>query len=149
MRQTWDQTYMLVASNMSGRSSCERRRCGAVIVDATQRIVSTGYNGPPAGFPGSCRMSCERNLKGPLEDGYGTCISVHSELNALLFADRRQLEGGTIYVTSSVCWDCAKAIANSGLRRVVMRVFKEDAHRQPQRSIDFLRSCGLEVTVYQ
>lgn len=78
---------------------------------------------------------------------YTNCVSIHAELNALLFADRRDYENGTIYVTRACCWDCGKVIANSGLNRAVMRVIPEDEHREPDKTIAFLRDCGLEVVV--
>ena len=62
-----------------------------------------------------------------------------------MFADRRHVEGGTIYVTRSCCADCAKLIANSGLDRVVMRVTREDEHRNPDDIADFLLRAGLTV----
>lgn len=60
-------------------------------------------------------------------------------------SDRTLREGGTIYVTSHVCYGCAKLIANSGLARVVVDADRADAHRNPLASYQFLLQCGLEI----
>jgi deoxycytidylate deaminase len=80
---------------------------------------------------------------------YDDCPSLHAETNALSVCDRSQREGGTIYVTSHVCHACAKLIANSGLARVVVSTSAaaDATHRQPERSYDLLRGCGLTVDV--
>lgn len=97
------------------------------------------------------------SLRAPLIDlelsrvqtDYSDCPSLHAETNALSVCDRRQREGGTVYVTSHVCHACAKLIANSGLTRVVVSTSAaaDATHRQPERSYELLRSCGLVVDV--
>lgn len=146
VRAGWLETWLEVARQVARRSGCERAQLGAVIVDARNRIVATGYNGPPAGWPG-CSESCPRAFKTEPTSDYGDCIAIHAEANALLFCDRREREGGTIYVTGVVCWDCAKLIANSGLKRVVY-VHDGATHRQPERSLEMLRMSGLEALEY-
>jgi dCMP deaminase len=70
---------------------------------------------------------------------------VHAEANALIFADRRNYQGGTIYVTNPCCWDCSKLVANSGLSRVVFKVSERDVHADWRTSVKFIRDCGLVV----
>lgn len=84
-----------------------------------------------------------------LDPGYADCPSLHAEANALSVCDRVQREGGTLYVTSHVCHACAKLIANSGLSRVVVSTSAAEtaAHRDPERSYDLLRDCGLVVDI--
>lgn len=85
---------------------------------------------------------------GDLRVDYGNCVTVHAEANALMFADRRTYEGGTLYVTSAICWDCGKMVANSGIWRVVMRLDVErDRHRHPFDTINFLRRSQVQVEV--
>lgn len=60
-------------------------------------------------------------------------------------SDRTLREGGTIYVTSHICFGCAKLIANSGVIRVVVAAERADQHRNPQASYKFLQDCGLTV----
>lgn len=83
---------------------------------------------------------------------YGTgdkpCPSLHAEANALSVCDRSQREGGTMYVTSMPCYDCAKLIANSGLKTVVYRVTEQGLKRQARGGGDALwlmDECGIEV----
>src|SRR5690606_28313047 len=119
------------------------------------RIVATGYNGPPAGYhvpiaqteegpwePLPCDHWCPRGLAGPTPAtarSYTDCPSLHAEANALSVCDRSLREGGTIYVTSPICYGCAKLIANSGLKRVVMLLQRGDFHhRDPDQSLALL-----------
>ena len=151
MRPAWDETWMAVADAMAARSKCVNRKVGAVIVNKDNRPVSVGYNGAPAGHKPSslgpvCAAVCPRGGTGSRGDSYANCISVHAEANALIFADRRHYEGGTIYVTNPCCWDCAKLVANSGLARVVIRIGEVDAHADFLTPIRFLSDCGLIVT---
>lgn len=62
-----------------------------------------------------------------------------------MMSDRSLREGGTIYVTSHVCFGCAKLIANSGITRVVVSTDEAHTHRNPAASYKFLQECGLEV----
>lgn len=140
---------MTVARTIALRSLCSRDRVGAVIVTAENRIVDTGYNGPPRGMHRDeltdCRSWCPRaqsqlpdcgnsEIHPPhkhcvgwpamayaqrLRPGYEDAVELHAEANALMFSDRRAREGGTIYVTSGTCSACAKLVANSGLARAV------------------------------
>jgi dCMP deaminase len=148
-RPTWDETWARVALVMAQRSRCSRAKIGAVIVSPQNRIVATGYNGPPRHwFPTNhrrehlnlsddCRDWCPR-ARGMLEWGdkrslpieamkqvafgssYDNCPANHAEINALMYSERFERESGCIYVTGSVCMACAKAIGNSGLSAVVL-----------------------------
>jgi len=140
---------MGVADAVSQRSRCTRAQCGAVVVDATNRVIATGYNGQPAGTNLSC-VDCPRSRLGPTPETittYDDCSAIHAEANALLFCDRREREGGTLYVTTNVCFTCAKLVANSGVSRVVQRTDAE--YRDVQRSVLFMVSCGLEVDTWR
>jgi dCMP deaminase len=150
-RRTWDETWFLVAYIVGMRSRCVRDQVGAVITDAENRVVATGYNGPPANLASVhehdlCDRFCERAQTGETPDSYSNCPSNHAEINALSFADRRAMEGGTFYVSSAICFTCAKAIANSGVKRVVVPGNNANPHRSPMRSYNFLhRECGIQV----
>lgn len=196
-RISWDDMWMSVARVVAGRSLCDRDRVGAVIVDTRNRIVSSGYNNPAAGFQHNnrgCKAWCQRanatwqwtpgensepiavsqsddglvdeatgNLiidqylfftsRGytrveNLAPGYTDCVSLHAEANALMTADRSAWDGGTVYVTSNICYSCAKLIANSGLRRVVVQPGDVlTLHRNSDASYEHLRACGLTVDV--
>jgi len=164
LRPSWDDTWLAVADAVGRRSLCDRAKIGAVIVDPRNRVVAVGYNGPPAGFDPrggdgepnlqlGCLHWCPRaqdaargRRYAALMPDYTTCPALHAEANALSVCDRSQREGGKIYTTGDVCFDCAKLIANSGLTEVVVRSDGGE-HRNPSRSYEFLESCGVTVVV--
>jgi dCMP deaminase len=120
-RPDWDEYFIAIAKTVSTRSDCERDKVGAVVVK-DRRIRATGYNGAARGMPG-CE-SCPRRQSGcaPGADysaGNGRCVAIHAEANALLYCDREDLKGATIYVTREPCYDCSKLIAGAGIVRVV------------------------------
>lgn len=161
-RPSWDATRMAMARVIAQRSLCSRDRVGAVIVDTRNKVIGEGYNGPPAGFDRNgttiltCQVWCRRGSLCPdiearkLADDYSDCPSLHAEANALMMSDRTLRLGGTIYVTSGICFGCAKLIANSGLTTVV--VAKTDPghhHRDTATSYGFLESCGITVIEHE
>lgn len=148
MRTSWDSTWLATASVVAARSKCSTRQVGAVLVSADNGYLVVGYNGPPAGMQaeGKCENWCPRS-SGQKKSDYTDCPAVHAEMNALLRADRSLLEGGTAYVSTAPCYTCAKALANSGVKRVVFLETPEKPHRSPQASIDILQKSGLEVDI--
>ena len=112
---------MAVAAVTAKRARCHRAQVGAVVVSSDERVLSTGYNGEPAGYDGP---ACPRYDGAPKS----SCIAIHAEANALLYSDWTARQGGTLYVTRTPCMECAKLIANSGLARVVFRVTDDDQH---------------------
>jgi dCMP deaminase len=153
-RPSDDELFMRVAQQVTTRSLCDRDQVGAVIVDTQMRIVATGRNGPPAGFPHKnmmCTAWCSRADKmggdvEPLSLDYSDCPSIHAEANALLSSDRSRHEGGTIYVTSDPCWSCGKMIANSGLLTIVVLSHPGKAYaRNAEQTYSFLESLGINV----
>lgn len=151
LRATWDETWMATALAVAKRSACGRAQAGVVIVDATQRIIATGYNGPPAGIRlgelRGCAAWCPRGASGPLADprNYDDCVAIHAEQNALMFCDRRDRLGGTLYVTTSVCVTCAKLVSNSGLERVVVAADPGREYRHAAEGVRMLVRAGLTV----
>lgn len=117
-RPDWDEYFLGIARAVSVRSDCVRDQVGAVLVAGDGRIRATGYNGAPAGAPG-CE-TCPRRTSGvaPGTD-YSNCVAVHAEANALLYCDREDLPGSTLYVTRAPCYACSKLIAATGVARVV------------------------------
>ncbi len=111
-RPPWQVVWMAVALAVSGRSTCPRGRVGAVIVDPSNVLISTGYNGAPSGTPHCVDVGCE-------VDATGSCRrAVHAEANALLRAGRLTV-GSTLYSTVAPCPTCAGLILNAGITRVV------------------------------
>lgn len=160
VRPSWDEVWMQVAQTMARRSRCDRAQVGAVVVSADNRVLSTGYNGTPRGFDlslpeylqgSSCSHWCPRaqEWRGEsLDPVYDDCHAAHAEANALTRADFTQMEGATLYVSTSMCKGCAKMFANSGVTRVVFGYAGDgsDAYRSPDKTENFLVDCGVEVT---
>lgn len=120
-------------------------------MSADNSTTWVGYNGPPANFPHhgqDCRSWCPRSqYAGRRSPTYEDCPAIHAEANALLKFDRNVGRNGWIYTNSDVCMGCAKLIANSGLKGVVVGqdITVDTSHRSPDRVYDFLKYCGLEV----
>ncbi|AXC33306.1 deoxycytidylate deaminase [Mycobacterium phage Dublin] len=122
-RPDWDEYFLGIATAAAQRSDCERSKVGAVVVK-DRRVRATGYNGAPTGRDGC--SSCPRRLAAgvvPGVTGYdagpGKCVAVHAEANALLYCDREDLIGATLYITREPCAGCSKLIQATGIERVV------------------------------
>ena len=126
-----DRYYLSIAEMAAQRSTCLRRRYGAIIVN-NDEIVSSGYNGAPRGEMNCCDCgSCEREAKGvPKGERYELCVAVHAEQNAIISASRREMDGGTIYIVGidakdgsyanpAPCLICRRLIVNAGITRCV------------------------------
>ena len=157
-RPSWIDTWMNVAEVVGNRSLCDARKIGAVVVSADNSYSVPGYNGPPRGFDvpwktlnterSGCTAWCPRMKNNVRTVGYSNCVSIHAEANCLIRADYSRIQGGSIFVTSAVCWDCGKLVANSGIANVYMTVdMGTEAHRDPYRTMNFMRNCGLGVYV--
>lgn len=108
------------------RADCTRRQVGAVIMSRDGRVLATGYNGYPAGVLGCQSGGCDRgkfsHKEIPADSAYvgvtSPCFAIHAEENALLYSSRRDIEGGTIYVTAKPCPNCERLLFGSGLEKV-------------------------------
>lgn len=110
---SWDEYFMGIALLAQKRSKDPNTQVGACIVSPENIIISTGYNG----FPNGCNDD-----EFPWErDGSETKYPyvVHAELNAILNAGGRQLQGARVYVGLFPCNECAKAIIQSGIREII------------------------------
>lgn len=120
----WDTYYMGIAFAVREKANCTGNRVGAVIVK-DNRVISTGYNGVPAGMTNCLDGGCLRcsNPGGQFKSGtgYDLCICVHAEQNALLSAARFGIavEGATLYTTMQPCFGCAKEMLQARIARVV------------------------------
>lgn len=127
-------------------STCSRRQYMAVVTDARGRIVGTGYNGAASGRPHCIDGGCPRartdvphgSSYGP---GTGLCVSVHAEANALMYSNRSDRLGGTLYINGTPCWDCAKLIANSGLGRCVC--IDDPTYQDKDVGFDLIEGTGI------
>ena len=134
-RTSKDDYYLGIADSVLARSTCLRRKYGAIIVREDE-ILSTGYNGAPRGRDNCCDLGyCTReHLNIPAGERYELCRSVHAEANAIISAARRDMIGGTLYLVgrsaadgellhdTTSCAMCRRMIINSGITRVVNRI---------------------------
>jgi dCMP deaminase len=134
-RAPWDEYFMGIAIQAATRSTCDRKHIGAVIV-RDKSILSTGYNGSVRGMP-----HCD-DVGHMMENDH--CIAtVHAEANAIIQAAKNgvALNGATIYITASPCWNCFKLIANSGIKRILYLEFYRDS-----RVIEIAKKADIELT---
>lgn len=137
-RKDWDTYFMDIACMVSTRSRCSRRHVGAVLVQG-KKLLGTAYNGAPMGVPDCSEAGCMLSEQYEMEivDGVETmvkkqrCIrTIHAEQNLLLFTDRIDREGSTVYVTDEPCWTCANMLANSGIVEIVYyRPYRKDMEK--------------------
>ncbi len=114
---------MSIADVVATRSTCLRRRVGAVIVRDRQ-IISTGYNGAPKGVPHCADIGCLREqFSIPSGERHEMCRGSHAEINAIAQAAAvgSSTAGATLYCTHEPCSFCAKALINAGIVRLVFR----------------------------
>jgi dCMP deaminase len=120
-RPGWDEYYMGIARTVALRSSCVRRKVGALVV-VRSAIISTGYNGTPIGVRNCADGGCPRCLSdAPSGSGYDSCLCVHAEQNAFALAARHgsATRDGTLYTTFRPCFGCAKEAIQAGITEVV------------------------------
>ena len=141
----WDKRFMELAETVGGWSSCyqEGRHIGAVIV-RDKRILTTGYNGAPAGMP-SCveRGECLRRKNNiPSGTRHELCYAIHAEQNALIQGAKLgvSLQGATLYCTHQPCSICTKLIINAGIARVVYKYDYPD-----EFACSMFAQCGVKV----
>ena len=129
-RPNKDEYYLDIAASVAKRSTCLRRRYGAVIVN-NDEIIATGYNGSPRGEKNCCDTGeCWREAHHiPHGEQYEKCVSVHAEMNAIISAARKDMVDGTLYLMgfddsnpifhAVPCTICRRLIKNAGIKRVV------------------------------
>jgi len=114
---------MSIAELVSKRSTCLRRKVGAVLVKE-KRVLTTGYNGAPRGLEHCLELGCLREkLKIPSGERIEICRGVHAEQNALVQAASFgvNVAGATLYCTNQPCITCAKLLINAGIREIYVK----------------------------
>jgi dCMP deaminase len=149
IRPSFDDIYMELAENLARRSHCVKAQVGAVLTKDT-RIVSLGYNGPPAGTHNCDEVWPE---EGCPRDSKGSCsLALHAEQNAILYASKNNvsIEGATLYVTLSPCIACARVIFTTGIRKVFyLHSYADFKGLKRDEGVDFLEKFGVEVVRYK
>ena len=133
-RVSWETYFMNIAAEVAPRSTCDRKRVGAVIVK-DKTILSTGYNGSIKGLPHCDEAGHE------MVDGH--CVrTTHAEANAIVQGAKNgvKINHAEIYITASPCYNCFKLIANAGIKSIYFLEFYRE-----ERIIEHAREAGIEL----
>jgi dCMP deaminase len=145
-RPDWDRYFLDLCEAVGRRATCDRGKCGCVIVK-DKRIMTTGYVGAPAGLP-----HCDEaghDMRKVIDDNGNIsqhCVrTLHAEQNAIIQAARFgiPLEGATLFCKMTPCRTCAMMIINAGIKRVVC----EKRYHADADTIELFKQAGVELTI--
>lgn len=146
-RPAWDDYFMEITHVVAKRSTCLRRKVGAVLV-RDRRILATGYNGPPKGLAHCAELGgCQREkMQVPAGERQELCRAVHAEQNAIIQAAVHgvELQDACLYSTIQPCVTCAKMLINANVKRIVYEGDYPD-----QMAIQMLQEAGVELVRYR
>lgn len=143
-RPDTDDYFLKIAAVVAERSTCRRRHVGAVAVKQ-KHILTTGYNGAPAGVPDCLELGCLRDENNiPSGTRHEICRAVHAEQNVIIQAAQHgvNLEGATVYCTHTPCVLCAKMLANARIKRYV-----SFGHYADDAFLELFSQTGIEVDI--
>ncbi|QFR50319.1 dCMP deaminase [Sulfurimonas lithotrophica] len=137
-----DKNFINIAKEISSASKCVSKKVGAVIVKEG-RILSTGYNGTPAGYT-NCSEHWDNEYTSEHHE-WSKTYEIHAEMNAIIWAARKgiSIEDATIYVTLEPCADCSKNIIASGIKRIVYE--KAYEHNHSEIISKFIKDNGVVI----
>jgi dCMP deaminase len=138
-----DQYFMEIARVVSQRSTCIKRKVGAVLVKENH-IISTGYNGAPSGFNHCTPQTC---LRQDIKSGEKPelCRGVHAEINCVIQAALHgtSIKGKTtLYTTTFPCMNCLKLLINAGINRIV---YEEDYNLENAAKQSLLNESSIKI----
>ncbi|MBS3977419.1 MAG: cytidine/deoxycytidylate deaminase family protein [Syntrophomonadaceae bacterium] len=142
MRPGWEEYFMEIALVVSKRSTCLRRRVGAVLVK-DRRLLTTGYNGAPQGLLHCREAGCLRqDLQVPSGERHELCRGLHAEQNALIQGAVHGVSifGAILYCTHQPCAVCAKMLVNAG----ISKIFTAE-HYPDHLAMELLTAAGIPV----
>ena len=145
-RPCWDDYFMDITRQVARRSTCLRRKVGALLV-RDKHILTTGYNGAPRGLPHCEDVGCIRDEESvPSGERHELCRGLHAEMNAMLQAAYHgiRVEGATLYVTTHPCSLCTKMLINVGIRKIIVGNDYPD-----ELSKNLLAQAGVEVVLHK
>ena len=135
---------MNLARDVATRATCMRRKVGALIVK-DKRILSTGYNGAPAGISHCTKETCLRTRHNiPSGERHELCRGLHAEQNAIIQAALHgvSIDKAAIYITNQPCSICTKMLINSGITKFIYKDPYDD-----ELAMDMIREAGIEVII--
>jgi len=146
-RPSWDDYFMEITGIVAKRSTCLRRKVGAVIVK-DKHILTSGYNGAPRNIKNCLEHGyCLKEEKGfGSGEGHSMCIGLHAEQNAIIQAAYHgiNISGSTLYCLFLPCSICLKMLINAGINRIVFKKYYPD-----DLSLRLLKESKMELTLYR
>jgi dCMP deaminase len=143
-RPELDEYFLKIASVVAERSTCRRHHMGSIAV-RDKHILTTGYNGAPAGAKDCLELGCLRDELGiPSGTRHEICRAIHAEQNVIIQAGLHgvSLEGSTVYCTHTPCVLCAKMLVNARISRfVTFGRYSDD------RFIEIFKEAGIQVDI--
>lgn len=143
-RPSWDEYFIKIAGDVASRATCIRRKVGAVIVK-DKRILSTGYNGVPAGITHCSKDTCLRTIYNvPSGEKHELCRGLHAEQNAIIQAALHgvSINSASIYVTNQPCSICTKMLINSGIKRIIFSEAYND-----KLAMEMIKEASIDVFI--
>jgi dCMP deaminase len=141
-RPAWKEYFMDIALLVARRSTCRRRRVGAITV-RDKRILATGYNGAPSGLPHCLDIGCLREEMGiPSGERHELCRGLHAEQNVIIQAAYHgvPIKGATLYCTNLPCSICSKMLINAGINDIIYQEGYADSMTE-----EMLSAAGVTV----
>lgn len=144
-RVNWDEYFKKITQDITLRSNCRTRQCGAILVKE-QMIISTGYNGTPRNvkncYEGGCPRCNDKNVKSG--EQLDRCICVHAEENAILQAAIHGMStlDSVLYTSYTPCIFCTKSIINAGVKEVV---YFDDYYSLDELSKDMFSQAKIKI----
>ncbi len=141
-RPSWPEYFMEITRMVAKRSTCLRRKVGAILVK-DKRILATGYNGAPTGLKHCEEVGCLREDSSvPSGTRHELCRGLHAEQNVIVQAACHgiAIKGATLYCTNKPCVICAKMIINAGIRKA----FYEESYDDPLAD-QMMAEAGIEL----
>ncbi len=144
-RPSWDKYFMEITHLVARRSTCLRRKVGAVLVK-DKNILATGYNGAPSGVVHCLEVGCLREKLAIVSgERHELCRGLHAEQNAIVQAAKHgtNINGATLYCTTMPCIICAKMLINAGITRIVYEEGYSD-----QLAGEMIGEAGVEIVKF-
>ena len=141
-RPSWKEYFMDIALLVARRSTCRRRRVGAITV-RDKRILATGYNGAPSGLPHCLDIGCLREEMGiPSGERHELCRGLHAEQNVIIQAAYHgvSIKGATLYCTNLPCSICSKMLINAGINDIIYQEGYADSMTE-----EMLSAAGVKI----
>ncbi len=150
-RPTWNEYFMEMTRITSKRSTCRQVAMGAILV-RDRRVLTTGYNGSPKGFPHCTDIGCLREEKGLKGDEHlEVCRGLHAIQNAIIQGAvfGIAIDGATLYTTHPPCITCTKMLINAGIKKIITeRDYSRPMSTSASIAFSMIKEAGIEFVVF-